>query len=599
MESTSRAHTTAAPPGHFRLTCPGTPFWGVIDVGPDGEVFVSGRGITVAKSTTLQDPANPAAFDFATVVNLDGNITSGGGPNPGGLLGQAWIATNHADNEGRGEVYVLASVTRSSAPDPLDVMFARSTDGGVTWTAPLRINDDDIDNGAYQWFGTLSVAPNGRLDVVWLDTRNDPGGVLSQLYFACSQDGGRTWSENFEVSPQFDPHIGWPDQNKMGDYFDMISDDEGANLAWAGTFNGEQDVYFTRIPSPLLMGLLTDVPELLPPGEPFDLTVKISPGAETVQPGSTNLVYRYDNGMFIEVPARRTGRLPVPGNVAGPLLRRGTRVLFHRGRIGQRTGDAPGRCAGKRFQHARRPAQPDLRGQLRTGPRLERRECPGPVPPAVRRGLGAGRPRSTARRGDPPFDFDGSGQCYLTANRNVPDCNSDVDFGYTNLISPTLDLTTGDLTVRYAVWYTNNFGNSPNSDLFNVFVSDDDGQTWVEVDQLGPISSAGWKQRSFLLADVIQPTATMKIRFEASDTNEASVVEAAIDAFAITETICEPVYGNGDFDSDGDVDLEDFASFQGCFGGLALGGCEIGNLAGTETIGLEDFEAFVSLLTGP
>ena len=33
----------------------------------------------------------------------------------------------------------------------------------------------------------------------------------------------------------------------MGDYFDMISDDEGAFLAWAGTFNGEQDVYFGRI----------------------------------------------------------------------------------------------------------------------------------------------------------------------------------------------------------------------------------------------------------------------------------------------------------------------------------------------------------------
>jgi hypothetical protein len=33
----------------------------------------------------------------------------------------------------------------------------------------------------------------------------------------------------------------------MGDYFDMISDNDGASLAWACTFNGEEDVYYGRI----------------------------------------------------------------------------------------------------------------------------------------------------------------------------------------------------------------------------------------------------------------------------------------------------------------------------------------------------------------
>ena len=33
----------------------------------------------------------------------------------------------------------------------------------------------------------------------------------------------------------------------MGDYFDMYSDDAGAHLAWAATFNGEQDVYYSVI----------------------------------------------------------------------------------------------------------------------------------------------------------------------------------------------------------------------------------------------------------------------------------------------------------------------------------------------------------------
>jgi hypothetical protein len=33
----------------------------------------------------------------------------------------------------------------------------------------------------------------------------------------------------------------------MGDYFDMYSDEAGAHLAWAATFNGEQDVYYSVI----------------------------------------------------------------------------------------------------------------------------------------------------------------------------------------------------------------------------------------------------------------------------------------------------------------------------------------------------------------
>ncbi|MHC4142570.1 MAG: hypothetical protein ACYSUF_12105, partial [Planctomycetota bacterium] len=36
-------------------------------------------------------------------------------------------------------------------------------------------------------------------------------------------------------------------QNKLGDYYDMISDRVGADLAYAATFNGEQDVFYLRI----------------------------------------------------------------------------------------------------------------------------------------------------------------------------------------------------------------------------------------------------------------------------------------------------------------------------------------------------------------
>jgi Secretion system C-terminal sorting domain len=70
---------------------------------------------------------------------------------------------------------------------------------------------------------------------------------LSALYYSNSTNGGVTWSPNERLSDYFDPHVGWPQQNKMGDYFDMVSDINGANLAWAATFNGEQDVYYSYI----------------------------------------------------------------------------------------------------------------------------------------------------------------------------------------------------------------------------------------------------------------------------------------------------------------------------------------------------------------
>ena len=233
------------------IDVPGNPHWGTLAVGPDGELYVAGEdgaGLLVAKSSTMQDESLPVAWDLSTTVDLDGGLAYSTGPNPAGLLGQLWVAVDHSDGPTRGNVYVLSSVERSSIPDPLDVMFARSTDGGLTWSDPVRVNDDPSDSN-YQWFGTMSVAPNGRIDVIFNDTRNDPGGYDSELYYSYSEDAGMTWSVNEALSPPFDPHLGWPQQNKIGDYYDMVSDDMGANVAYAATFNGEQDVYYLRIGS--------------------------------------------------------------------------------------------------------------------------------------------------------------------------------------------------------------------------------------------------------------------------------------------------------------------------------------------------------------
>jgi hypothetical protein len=131
-------------------------------------------------------------------------------------------------------------------------MFVRSTDGGQTFSAPRQVNDDPFHPNKWHWFGTFSVAPDGRLDAVWLDTRNAANHTDSQLFYSYSRDGGNNWSPNVAVSQPFDPFLGYPNQQKLGDYMTIVSDLGGGNVAYTATFNGEQDVYYVRVAPPSL-----------------------------------------------------------------------------------------------------------------------------------------------------------------------------------------------------------------------------------------------------------------------------------------------------------------------------------------------------------
>lgn len=222
---------------------------GTITVAPDGTVFAAGSRFGthyINRSSSAKSPSNAPEWEFTNTLNMPGELASYNGPNPGGLLGQVWIASDHSTKTSRGNLYVISTVYRTTVGDLTDIMFSKSEDQGENWSEPIPINKDGITSN-WQWFGTLSVAPNGRIDVCWLDTRDHPNSVQSALYYSYSNDAGQHWSADQKLSESFDPHIGYPNQNKMGDYIHMISDNEGAHLAWCATFNGEQDVYYSYI----------------------------------------------------------------------------------------------------------------------------------------------------------------------------------------------------------------------------------------------------------------------------------------------------------------------------------------------------------------
>ena len=223
--------------------------WGTVDVGPDGEVYIAGSELIpgappnhqIVRSSNAREQQVPY-FEWWNDVNLGGE-TRGGGPNPGGLVGQMWVAADRTSTATRGNVYMLASLD-PPGDDPLDVQFVRSIDRGATWSEPIRVNQDPV--GASQWFGMISIAPTGRIDVFWNDTRSDPSGWISEGYYAYSVDAGATWSAGLPVTPPWISYLGYPQQNKIGDYYHMISDANGVSIAYAATFQGEQDIYFLR-----------------------------------------------------------------------------------------------------------------------------------------------------------------------------------------------------------------------------------------------------------------------------------------------------------------------------------------------------------------
>lgn len=200
---------------------------GAVIVAADGRFGRSTNARVAGSDPTFFMVGNPAAI-----------VPWGGSQNPSGILGQPWVDSDHSTGPRRGWIYIMS---------PLAV-FSRSTDGGSTWSLPNRLNVESP-SWTSPWFGVMSVAPNGRIDAAWLDTTTGCAttGPCSRLYYSSSFDGGDHWTGPTAVSHPFDSHVGWPNQQKIGDYYHMVSDNNGANIAYAATFNGEQDVYFLRV----------------------------------------------------------------------------------------------------------------------------------------------------------------------------------------------------------------------------------------------------------------------------------------------------------------------------------------------------------------
>lgn len=143
-----------------------------------------------------------------------------------------------------GDLLVVWNDQRFGDPD---ILAIRSTDGGQSWSEPVRVNDD-AGNEA-QFFPWVTFDETGIAHVVWYDRRED--GNLIDVYYSVSLDGGMSFGENIRVTAAgFEPILPWDTSlDFIGDYNGIAATAETVYPFYQDSREGNQDVYVALIPN--------------------------------------------------------------------------------------------------------------------------------------------------------------------------------------------------------------------------------------------------------------------------------------------------------------------------------------------------------------
>ena len=149
------------------------------------------------------------------------------------------LATDPTD---AARLYVTWSANDGAAQS--DVFVSRSLDGGGSWSAPFRVNDDPPGNPRDQFFPWIAVTAAGTVRVMWGDDRLDAvnaGGHNYDVFVADSDDHGATFGANVRVTTvSSNPDTTAFAQPFIGDYFGLSA--SGVPI-WTDTRNGNDDVF--------------------------------------------------------------------------------------------------------------------------------------------------------------------------------------------------------------------------------------------------------------------------------------------------------------------------------------------------------------------
>jgi len=306
------------------------------------------------------------------------------------------------------------------------------------------------------------------------------------------------------------------------------------------------------------------LPEVVAPGAPWDLDVRIVVFGQNIVPGTARLQYRVNDGPFAALPLTELGgglyRATLPprrcGEVPGYYVSVETTV--------QGVVRLPAGAPVETFTHAVGAWTVLLADDF---------EQPGGwtvFPGAVSGNWERADPQrvvsgTVVTQPEDDHTPDPGHLCYVTgALAGVQPSQFDVDGGPSHLTSPVIDLAGRDAVVTYWRWYHM----SVNLDDSLVVAVTGDGINWTRVEEVRR-SASEWVPARWRVSDYITPTATVQVRFTVHDRDPGSLIEALVDDFVVEHVTCTPPSARGDLNCDGRVDFDDIDAFV-----LALGGAE-------------------------
>ncbi len=214
-----------------------------ISVGPNGNIqggsvyfaCVSGSQIAVCRST---DGGQTFGAQVGAASPSGPGLTCAGRNTVKSCIRTDPFPRMAADNSftsTRGNVYVSYASNSPGNTKP-DIYVVRSADFGQTWSSPVKVNDDNTPTD--QWMPSISVDKNGKVFVVWYDSRIDPtNNIMTQLYGAISTNGGVSFGANIPISDiPFNPNtvaVSQPGGEKyIGDYIGCSAINGAGYAVW-------------------------------------------------------------------------------------------------------------------------------------------------------------------------------------------------------------------------------------------------------------------------------------------------------------------------------------------------------------------------------
>jgi len=234
--------------GHYEQGCN-------LQTGPGGEIYCVWSSVNTGTNledkiiftkslnggTTWAAPSNAFTINGIRGTALTNNIRVHSFPS---------MDVDRSGGARNGYIYISwAQKTLAPAGSDADICFAYSSNGGSTWSAPVRVNDDAINNGKPQFLPRLAVdQTNGKIGIVYYDTRDFFNLDSCNTYMAVSTDGGSSFF-NMKISSSAQKPV--PLSGYADGYFTDYNSIAGLNDAfyafWTDNRNGPAQVYTTSV----------------------------------------------------------------------------------------------------------------------------------------------------------------------------------------------------------------------------------------------------------------------------------------------------------------------------------------------------------------